>query len=192
MSKNSEELRAEIAQTRGDMQQDVDAIADRVSPSHIAHRQSEKVKDSFRKVKDSVMGTGESTSDQLHHYGEDAAEAVRDAPHRVVEQTKGNPLAAGIIAFGAGLLASSLLPGTQKEAELVQRVKDKVEPLAEEAKDAAKQIAEDLREPARQAAEDLRDSAQESVQTVKSEANSEAEHLHGEAKDTAKEMGNGS
>ncbi|MGJ3402295.1 DUF3618 domain-containing protein [Glutamicibacter sp. Je.9.36] len=192
MSKNSEELRAEIAQTRGDMQQDVDAIADRVSPSHIAHRQSEKVKDSFRKVKDSVMGTGESTSDQLHHYGEDAAEAVRDAPHRVVEQTKGNPLAAGIIAFGAGLLASSLLPGTQKEAELVQRVKDKAEPLAEEAKDAAKQIAEDLREPARQAAEDLRDSAQESVQTVKSEANSEAEHLHGEAKDTAKEMGNGS
>ena len=112
MSKNSEELRAEIAQTRGDMQQDVDAIADRVSPSHIAHRQSEKVKDSFRKVKDSVMGTGESTSDQLHHYSEDAAEAVRDAPHRVVEQTKGNPLAAGIIAFGAGLLASSLLPGT--------------------------------------------------------------------------------
>ncbi|MFK0082959.1 DUF3618 domain-containing protein [Glutamicibacter sp. NPDC090743] len=192
MSKNSEELRAEIAQTRGDMQQDVDAIADRVSPSHIAHRQSEKVKDSFRKVKDSVMGTGESTSDQLHHYGEDAAEAVRDAPHRVVEQTKGNPLAAGIIAFGAGLLASSLLPGTQKEAELVQRVKDKAEPLAEEAKDAAKQIAEDLREPARQAAEDLRDSAQESVQTVKSEANSEAEHLHSEAKDTAKDMGNGS
>ncbi|MGV2855544.1 DUF3618 domain-containing protein [Glutamicibacter sp. AGC13] len=192
MSKNSEELRAEIAQTRGDMQQDVDAIADRVSPSHIAHRQSEKVKDSFRKVKDSVMGTGESTSDQLHHYSEDAAEAVRDAPHRVVEQTTGNPLAAGIIAFGAGLLASSLLPGTQKEAELVQRVKDKAEPLAEEAKDAAKRIAEDLREPARQAAEDLRDSAQESVQTVKSEANSEAEHLHGEAKDTAKEMGNGS
>ena len=192
MSKNSEELRAEIAQTRGDMQQDVDAIADRVSPSHIAHRQSEKVKDSFKKVKDSVMGTGESTSDQLHHYGEDAAEAVRDAPHRVVEQTKGNPLAAGIIAFGAGLLASSLLPGTQKEAELVQRVKDKAEPLAEEAKDAAKQIAEDLREPARQAAEDLRDSAQESVQTVKSEANSEAEHLHSEAKYTAKDMGNGS
>ncbi|MGV2950779.1 DUF3618 domain-containing protein [Glutamicibacter sp. AGC46] len=192
MSKNSEELRADIAQTRGDMQQDVDAIADKVSPSHIAHRQSEKVKDSFRKVKDSVMGTGESTTNQLHHYGEDAAEAVRDAPHRVAEQTKGNPLAAGIIAFGAGLLASSLLPGTQKEAELVQRVKDKAEPLAEEAKDTAKQIADDLREPARQAAEDLRDSAQESVQTVKSEANSEAEHLHSEAKDTAKEMDHGS
>ncbi|MGO4295441.1 DUF3618 domain-containing protein [Glutamicibacter sp. MCAF14] len=188
MSKNSEQLRADIAQTRSEMQQDVDAIADKVSPSHIAHRQTEKAKDSFRKVKDSVMGTGESTNEQLHHYGEQAGEAVREAPHQVAQQTKGNPLAAGIIAFGAGLLASSLIPGTQREAELVQQAKEKAEPLIDEAKDAAKQIAEDLKEPAQQAAQDLKTSAQDSVEAVKSEAASEAEHLQGEAKDTAKDL----
>ncbi|WP_279402439.1 DUF3618 domain-containing protein [Arthrobacter sp. JCM 19049] len=45
MSRDSEELRQDIAQTRQELSDDVDAIVDRVSPSQIAHRQSEKIKE---------------------------------------------------------------------------------------------------------------------------------------------------
>ena len=40
-------------------------------------------------------------------------------------QTQGNPLAAGLIAFGVGWLVSSLLPDSQKERELAHQLKDR-------------------------------------------------------------------
>ncbi|WP_200919300.1 DUF3618 domain-containing protein [Curtobacterium sp. Leaf261] len=42
-----DEIRAEIEATRGNLGSDVDALADKVNPSSIAHRQTEKVKGRF-------------------------------------------------------------------------------------------------------------------------------------------------
>ncbi|GAA2964673.1 DUF3618 domain-containing protein [Glutamicibacter bergerei] len=181
MSKNADELRADIAQTREGLRNDVDAIVDKASPTRIAHRQSEKFKNSVTKVKESVMGRGEEMSERTQHLGHETSEAVHDAPHKVADQTRGNPLAAGLIAFGAGLLASSMIPSTRAEEELVGKAKDKVEPLATELTETAKQIAQDMKEPVATAAEELKDSSQQSMDRVKSEASSETEHLQHEA-----------
>ena len=51
-------------------------------------------------VGDAGLGLGSTLSD--------AGTAVADAPHQAAAKTRGNPMAAGLIAFGAGLLVSSL------------------------------------------------------------------------------------
>ena len=109
MSKDSNELRADIAQTRDELRNDVDAIVDKVSPSHIAHRQTARIKDSVSRVKETVMGRSEDVSERTQQAAHDASDAVHEAPQKVAEQTRGNPLAAGLIAFGAGLLACAVL-----------------------------------------------------------------------------------
>ena len=178
MSRDPEEIRKDIERTRGNLGDDVDAIADKVSPSNIAHRQSEKIKGSVRRAKDTVMGSMESAEG-------DASVKMHDATGAVVFRTKGNPLAAGLIAFGAGLLASSLFPGSEKEREMVNTLKEKAEPITSEVTEAAKDIAEDMKEPAAEAVETIKSSARESVEAVKSEATDEASHLQDQASDAA-------
>ena len=39
-------------------------------------------------------------------------------------KTQGNPLAAGVIAFGLGMLVSSLIPSAEKERDAVSRLQD--------------------------------------------------------------------
>jgi hypothetical protein len=50
-SRTPDEIRAEIERTRAGLSYDVDALADKVNPSSIAHRQTEKVKSRFSGVK---------------------------------------------------------------------------------------------------------------------------------------------
>ena len=91
MSKDSNELRADIAQTRDELRNDVDAIVDKVSPSHIAHRQTARIKDSVSRVKETVMGRSEDVSERTQQAAHDASDAVHEAPQKVAEQTRGNP-----------------------------------------------------------------------------------------------------
>ncbi len=71
-------------------------------------------------------------------------------------KTQGNPLAAGLIAFGAGLLVSSLIPASQKEREAADALKTAAEPLTTELTEAAKHVAEGLKEPAQAAMENVK------------------------------------
>ncbi|WP_246468929.1 DUF3618 domain-containing protein, partial [Arthrobacter ipis] len=118
MSDNPDAIRADIEATRNRLGTNVDAVADKVTPSNIVHRQTDKVKDAVFGVKDKIMGTAEhathSASGSLHHAAHttgggvhqatDAAgnalhgagEAIADAPHQVAAKTQGNPLAAGL------------------------------------------------------------------------------------------------
>jgi hypothetical protein len=52
---------------------------------------------------DDVRNTGAATASSV-------GDAVADAPRMVAQKTQGNPLAVGLIAFGAGWLASSAAP----------------------------------------------------------------------------------
>lgn len=112
-------------------------------------------------------------------------EALHEAPRAMASQTRGNPLAAGLIAFGAGLLVSSLVPGSEKERDMVHTLKDKAEPVTTEISEAAKDIAQDMKQPAAEAMESLKDSARESAQTVKEAASDEASYLQDEASGAA-------
>lgn len=181
MSQSPEEIRADIERTRANLGSDVDALAEKVSPSSIAQRQTQKVRDKIGQVKDSVMGSVEDTADAVksgvHQAGDtatgtvhSAGETVQNVPHRIAGKARGNPLAAGLIAFGAGMLVSSLIPASAKEQQLASTLKEKAEPLTTELTDAAKQVAQDLKEPAQDALTSVKDSAAESAQRVKDES----------------------
>ncbi|WP_434613850.1 DUF3618 domain-containing protein [Arthrobacter sp. A5] len=181
MSENPEVLRANIEQTRAALSANVDALADKVSPSHIVDRQTEKVKESVRGavtgLKDRVMGAADQVADTAHEAVSGVGDsisgtggAIGDAPHRVAVKAQGNPIAAGLIAFGAGMLIASLMPASQKEREAAQAIKDAAAPLTSHLSEAAKDIAQGLQEP-----------AQEAVASVKSTVSDAAEHIKDES-----------
>lgn len=185
MNKDPEEIRVDIERTRGELRGDVDAIVDKVSPSNIAHRQNEKIKGAVRRTRDAVMGSADTAGSETHHVVGEAEDALRDAPGRVASQTRGNPLAAGLIAFGAGLLAASLFPGSDTEQDLVKSLKDKAEPVTKELADATKQVVEDLKEPVLEATETIKTSAQESAYTLKDETADQIGQLKNQDGDAA-------
>ena len=180
MSENPDVIRADIEATRARLGTNVDAVADKVTPSHIVHRQSDKVKESVKDAvfgaKEKVMGAADHAAGNVHsatgsagsHLG-DAGSAIGDAPTQVKAKTQGNPLAAGLIAFGAGLLVSSLIPASQKEREAADALKTAAEPLTTELTDAAKNLAEGLKEPAQSAMENVKATAADATEHVKAE-----------------------
>ena len=170
MSQNPDAIRANIEQTRERLGYDVDAVADKVSPSHIINRRTERIKGAMGGMKDRIMGTADDMAAGARGAAHDAGAAVDRAEQKVVRKTQGNPLAAGLIAFGAGMLVSSLIPPSEKEREAARALKEKAEPLTQELSGAASEMAENLREPAREAVENVKQSAAEGVQAVKEEA----------------------
>jgi len=183
-----EEIRAEIERTRAGLGQDVDALADKVNPTSIAHRQTEKVKGRFSSVKESVMGAAHGGTSSASDTASSVAGAVQGAPDQVVQKAKGNPLAVGLIAFGAGWLVSSLIPASDKEQELVAQAKDKAAPLVDEAKQAAQGVVQDLKQPAQEAFDTVKGSAQDAAGTVKDQAQSSASDVRDSAQGSAEQV----
>ncbi|MCZ2405015.1 DUF3618 domain-containing protein [Paenarthrobacter sp. Z7-10] len=185
MSENPEVLRANIEQTRAALSANVDALADKVSPSHIVDRQTEKVKENVRGavtgLKDRVMGAADHVGNTAHSavsgVGDtlsDTGEAIGDAPHQVASKAQGNPMAAGLIAFGAGMLIASLIPASQKEREAAEAIKDAAAPLTSHLAEAAKDVAQELQEPAQEAVESVKNTVSDAAGHVKDESQSAA------------------
>jgi len=204
---NPDELRAEIEQTRANLSRDVNALGEAVQPRNIARRQVDKARGAATGLKDKVMGTAEDTAhtlgDKAHGLtssvggsasnmggsvssaGGSVTSSVANAGQTAKSQAQGNPLAAGVIALGAGWLLGSLLPASSKERQAASRLKEEATPLLNQAqdvaKDAAKEAAENLREPAMQAADSVKSTAQEAVETVKAEGQSAAQDVKSSA-----------
>lgn len=204
---NPEQIRADIEATRARLGSDVDAVAEKVTPERVVERQKDKVRgkvqNTVQGVRERVMGSsddeftvgGYSTGDvrdEAAYRAEQARGAVQNAPATARAKTRGNPLAAGLIALGAGWLVGSLLPSTQKEQELVADAADRVQPHAqhavESAKSAAQEVAQDLKEPAQEAAQSVKETAQSGAQEVKQQGQGEAQHLKSSARDSAQSV----
>ena len=205
-SNDPDEIRAEIERTRAALSDDVDALADTANPKNIARRQVGKAKGALSDVKDRVMGVGDDVKERVMGTGESlkdrvggarenvagtvqdkayaARDAVSSAPDTAKAKTQGNPLAAGLIAFGAGMLVSSLIPSSQKEQEAVSNLQGNLEPLKEKATEAVRDIGEQLREPAQEAAESVKSTAAEGVQTVKDEGMAAKDQVQGQAEES--------
>lgn len=185
MSSNPEEIRRDIEATRGRLSEDVNSLTETVRPSNVARRQADKVTEAAAGLKDRVMGTAED----LRGTGADAVSSVSDRtaalPAKARRRTEGNPLAAGLIALGAGWLLGSLLPASEKEKAAAGVAKEKAQPLLEEAKSAAQDIAAELKEPAKQAAQSVADAASQAKETVVQEGQSTVQDVRGQAKDSA-------
>jgi gas vesicle protein len=186
MSDSPDEIRADIERTRSELGSDVDALADKVSPSKIVDRQTDKVKRAFGSVRERVMGAADDASSSLSDAGSAVSGQVTDVKDRVVAKAEGNPLAVGLIAFGAGLLLAALIPASSREKDVAADLKEKAQPLVDEVTDVAREMGEDLKEPAQNAATAVKDAAADSVETVKAEAQTAAGDVRDQA-DQARE-----
>jgi hypothetical protein len=190
----TEQIRRQIEGTRRELSADVNALTEKVSPSRVVGRRVDRARGSLVNLKDRIMGTAHDygtgstrtgVADRVSETASEAADAVRSAPSAVRRQTEGNPLAAGLIAFGAGWLVSSLLPTTRKEQELASQAtelaSERLQPVAQQVQQAASEVRENLREPAQQAVQSVRSTASDAAGTVTEESRSAAQHVAGRA-----------
>lgn len=137
------------------------------------------VTDTARSASANVSDAASSAASTISDTASSAAAAVQDAPQAVRRQTQGNPLAAGVIAFGAGWLISSLLPASRQEQRLAEQTTEKAadlgRPVAEAAKQAAMEVKDNLQEPAQQAVESVKSTATDAGRTVADEGRAAAQ-----------------
>lgn len=179
MSNDPDQIRSEIEATRSDLSSNVNALTDSVRPGSVAKRQADKVTGAVAGLKDKVMGASDSTSTDgsVSSSLGDVKDTAASVPSKAAGGTRGNPLAAGIIAFGAGWLLGSLLPASSVEQQAATSLKDRAAPLTEQVTQAAKEVAGNLKEPATQAAQQVKDTATDAASSVKDEAQTNASDL---------------
>jgi hypothetical protein len=207
-SSDPDVIRRQIEDTRRELSYDVDALNEKVNPARVMDRRVTAAKGKMTNIKEKVMGSAHDTTANAHGMASNAAgsvqgaassaagsvqgaassavDAVQAAPDTIVRQTQGNPLAAGVIAFGVGWLVSSLLPATQKEQQLAQQaesaVREHKDALLEPAKQVAQDIGDQLKPAAQQAVDSVRSTAQDAASTVAEEGRSAAADVQGQAK----------
>jgi uncharacterized protein YjbJ (UPF0337 family) len=214
MSTDPDEIRSEIDQTQRELSADVNALTEKLSPPRMVERQVRRSRAAVTNMKDRIMGnTTHDTSDVYQTAGSAStgageaissrASAARDtaasaassaastassaAPDMVRRRTEGNPLAAGLIAFGAGWLLASLIPASEPEQQVASQVKDfateQGRPVAQQLGEAGQQAAEQLRESAQERVEHVKETATDAATTVASEAHSAASDVKGQAQE---------
>jgi hypothetical protein len=206
MGAETDQLRNEIAATRADLSRDVDALTYKASPSRAVGERVDRTRSRLSSVRDSmrdrVFGTGQragegiqGTMSSAQSGVSSAASSVQDtvstvateAPQQVRRQTEGNPLAAGLVAFGVGWLVGSLAPPSRAEADASQRITDlareQAQPVMAEVKETASDVGQSMREPVSQAAESVKSTAQQGATEVKDQGVSSAQQVREQAND---------
>jgi hypothetical protein len=182
MSTDPDLIRADIERTRASLSDDVNALADEVNPRNVMRRKTQWVTGAISSVKESVMGSASHAQETAGDAARSLGDAAANAPEQLTRRTQGNPLAAGLIAFGLGALVSSLIPATDRERSLAAEAKDKAQPLVDETRQIAQDAASELKEPAQQAAEAVKQSATDAATTVKDESRSAASDVRDDAR----------
>jgi hypothetical protein len=196
MAQSPEEVRQEIADTRENLSRDVDALAEKVSPGRIMQRRMDRTKGRLRSLKDRVMGDDSSSTQRsgvsVGATVSDAADTVARAPALARQQTEGNPLAAGLIAFAGGWLISSLLPPSRAEQQAAQAVQDKAADLAEPIKTELSEVATEMRDnlqpSAQEAVQSVQETATNAAAAVKDETSSAADSVKDDTKKSAQQI----
>ncbi|MGW7090753.1 DUF3618 domain-containing protein [Streptomyces sp. NPDC054874] len=199
MGTQPDELKSDVEDTRAHLAHNVDRLADKVSPGKVAQRKADATQRRITRVKERVMGaasdttasgtqgladTAEQAGDAVKHTADHVGRSVRQAPDRITRQTQGSPVAAGIIAFGAGMLAAALIPTTDAEERVGAQLREHSDELLEPVKQTAQDVAQDVKE-------EMRGPATEAVDAVKSTAQDAAETTKRKAQDAGQETGTG-
>lgn len=174
MGQSTEELSNEIAGTRRSLATDLDALQDRVSPSAIVDRRKAAARGKVRSVRDRVMGRVHDVQNTAAGTPSSAVDSAREAASSAQERIEGSPLAAGLVAFGAGLVIASLIPASDKEAraaaQALDTAKEQAQPMVEDAKQAAQDVGQSLKETATEAVGEVQGQAQSAAESVRSDA----------------------
>lgn len=207
MGKSASEVRQDIDMARRDMAYTMDEIADRASPRRVIGRGRRRTADRWHSMRVAIVGepddsggavgsvraaargaqgTAQSTAQgAAERAGEGASQLAgqaREAPEMVRQRTQGNPIAAGVIAFGAGLLGASIFPATRQEQRAAQKLRERAGPVQEELQKAGREMAGDLKGSAQEKADQVRQTSTEAAQKVGESARSSAETVQEQAK----------
>jgi len=198
----AEDLRNRLDQQRNELGYDLEAIGDRVSPGRVVERRKAAARDRVRSVRDRLMGTKDdamsaitqapsAVGDKVAGATSGVGQQLSHAPDAAKHAAEGNPLAVGLIAFGAGLVVSSLLPTSEVERKAGEKMQPALEQAASGAADAAREVAEDVRPAIQEAASELKERATEATQSIQAEVKDAAGDTADAAKQAAGDMGNG-
>jgi ElaB/YqjD/DUF883 family membrane-anchored ribosome-binding protein len=166
MGQSAEQLKREIEYMRGDLSETLDAIGDRVSPGRLMERRKNRFINGLQGVRDRVMGTASDAGSAVGDAAGGAVDTLKQTSDTVRQQAEGNPLAAGAVAVGVGVLLASIFPASEKERRAADQLMDKAEPLKDELMETGREMAEHLKEPAREAVQQVKDTATEGTQSV--------------------------
>jgi ElaB/YqjD/DUF883 family membrane-anchored ribosome-binding protein len=180
----------DIESTRDNLSRDIDELTDKISPSRVMERRKQAARGRLGSLRDNVMGSASSAKDTVTSAGSSTTSGASDAASGAVDaigsKAQGNPLAAGLIAFGAGMLISALIPASEKEADLAGRAVDAAkehgQPVMDEVKSVGQDMGQDLKDSAVEAAQQVKATAQEGAQNVKQEGQSSAQTVKEQAK----------
>ncbi|MFJ6851003.1 DUF3618 domain-containing protein [Streptomyces sp. NPDC091271] len=197
MGTDPDELKTEVEDTRARLAHNVDRLADKATPRKVARRKADAAQHRLTGLKERVMGSADhpqggqpgqkaqglaqsagdaagQAQDTVRHTADQVGQSVKEAPDQIAEQTQGSPLAAGIIAFGAGMLAAALLPASEAEERIGSQLREHSDELLQPAKETAQEVATDLKEgmrqPATEAVESVKSTAQDAAEATKQQA----------------------
>jgi ElaB/YqjD/DUF883 family membrane-anchored ribosome-binding protein len=155
-------------------------------------------------VKESVSGVAEDVAGRASELKERAGERIGDIGQRARWQSRrlktnlehaaeDNPLALAVGAAVVGLALGMLLPGTEKENELmgpardqlVDRAGETVERAKEAAVEAGREVKETVKSEIEQRKPELKEAMQQTGQQVKEQVKESARRVKNEAKDAA-------
>jgi gas vesicle protein len=195
----ADQVRHDIERTRAGLTDTFDEIGERVSPRRIVQRRTERVRDGFRSARETVMGTATSTKESatgtvsgvagsVSGMAESADSTVTDVPDMARRQTEGNPLAAGLIAFGGGLLLASILPKTQAEQQAAASMQPQLDAVKEQAVQTGTEVKDQLASSAQEKVQQVKQAASDATSQVSDHASSVADDVKSEAQHGAEEV----
>ena len=199
MGETPDQIRRDIEVTRAELRADANRLVDHASPRSIAQRRVRGVRRGLETMKERVMGTSSSVRHQGQEAGhavaeraEEAAHAVQEMPQRVARQTQGSPLAAGLIAFGAGALVATLIPATRAEQDAVRQLGERaggaVEPVKEALTESARKLKDDAGTMVGEAADAVKHVAQDAGQTTVDQAKGSAQEVGQHARESGQQV----
>jgi len=140
----------------------------------------------------------ERAGERINELGGEARRQTRRLKTNLEHTADENPLALAIGAAVVGLALGLLLPGTERENELMgsarDQLVDRAEETAERVKDAAMEAGREVKETVKSEIQQHKPEVQQAVQqageTVKEQVKESARRVKKEAKDAATESGN--
>jgi hypothetical protein len=188
MGQTAEELRQQLASQREHLGRDLDAIGDRVSPHRMVERRRAAMRQRVVEVKERVMGAAEDTADAVRGAKTSAVAGVGDSAASITSGTRhatqGNPLAAGLVAFGAGLVVAAAFPATRPERRLAEKAEPMLESAAHEAGPAVRHALQELQPVAEESVSDLKEATIDAARAVKQEVAEAAAGVKDDAQST--------
>jgi len=183
VGKTADELRRDLELQRNELSHDLEAVGDRISPRRAVQRRKASVRQTAHRITESVMGSADDATSSMGDrasamksgvadVASSAGDKVSEMPQRIERTTQGNPMAAGLIAFGAGLLAASLIKPSRREQDIARKLQPNLEGVAAQAGAAVQDTVSELKPQAQHAVDDIKNTATDAAKQTGQDAKS--------------------